>query len=508
MTIHYYPTPQTSLLEMHTIVKQFPGVVALSKVDFEINKGEVHVLLGENGAGKSTLIKILSGVYPPDSGKIVFKGHEVHFSNPGDAQRAGISVIYQEPNLIPFMTVAENIYLGNEPSQGSFWPGIDDGRLTNNTLELFDRLNLALDPFAVVNELTLSEKQMVAIARALHLSAEMVIMDEPTAMLTQNEVTQLFSVIRNLRAQGIGILYVTHRLEEAIQIGDRATILRDGQCISTMAINEISRSDLTNLIVGRDIEEQFSRMHLSPGAELLRLEGVCSPNGIQDISFGLHIGEVLGITGLIGAGGTSILRSIFGVDPISAGALFIDNHPVKFNSPQEAISMGIGMLTEDRKEQGLILEMKTLENMSLASLENIGTGPFIDLEAENNIAQHYAQRLNIHTHDLTRKVQFLSGGTQQKVLLSRWLANQCKVLLLDEPTRGIDVGARQEFYHLINELSRRGVGIMIVSSNLQEILSLSDRIIIMRQGKLVGNFNQGTIDATEILSFASSGKPL
>jgi ribose transport system ATP-binding protein len=499
---------QTSLLEIYAIGKQFPGVTALSNVEFKINRGEVHILLGENGAGKSTLIKILSGVYPPDSGKIIFKGQEVCFSGPRDAQHAGISVIYQEPNLIPAMTVAENIFLGNEPTHNLMGVDIDDELLTQNTLQLLDRLNLTLDPFALVDELSLSEKQMVAITRALNLSADLVIMDEPTAMLTQNETVRLFSVIRSLRAQGIGVLYVTHRLEEAMQIGDRATILRDGQCIATLTIDETNPAELAGLIVGRDVEERFSRTRLMPGRELLRLNQLSSPNGIQDISFDLHAGEILGITGLIGAGGTSVLRAIFGADPISNGNIFIENQSEKIGSPQEAIGFGIGLLTENRQEQGLILEMKTLENMSLASLDDMGSGPFIDLKAENNIVQHYAQRLNIHLRDLPRRVQFLSGGTQQKVVLSRWLANQCRILLLDEPTRGVDVGARSEFYYLINELTKRGVGIIIVSSNLQEILSLSDRIIIMRQGKIAKICQWGTINAADILSIASIGAAL
>ncbi|MCE1254554.1 MAG: sugar ABC transporter ATP-binding protein [Anaerolineae bacterium] len=497
--------PCVNLLEMHAIVKHFPGVTALNEVEFDIKPGEVHMLLGENGAGKSTLIKILSGLYPPDMGEIIFKGDKTFFSSPRDAQRAGISVIYQEPTLIPSMNVAENIYLGDEPTHTGPLVGIDETRLMNNTMQLFDYLNITLDPFALVSELSLPERQMVAIARALHLEADLVIMDEPTAMLNQSEAVRLFTVIRNLRSKGISILYVTHRLEEAIQIGDRATILRDGRCITTRSITDSSISDLASLIVGRDINEQFECLHQPGSRELLRLENISSENGIQDISFHLNAGEVLGITGLIGAGGTSILRAIFAADPINSGQVYIDGEPMKIRSPQEAISFGIGLLTEDRQGQGLILEMKTLENMSLASLEEIGAGPFIDLEAESNITRHYAQRLNIHLEDLTRKVQFLSGGTQQKVVLSRWLANQCRILLLDEPTRGVDVGARLEFYHLIDEMARRGVGIIIVSSNLHEIFNLSDRIIVMRYGKIARLCDRHAINAAEVLSLAGTG---
>jgi ribose transport system ATP-binding protein len=346
---------------------------------------------------------------------------------------------------------------------------------------------------------------MVAIARALHLSTHLVIMDEPTTMLGQSEVAQLFSVIRKLRSQGISILYVTHRLEEAMQIGDRATVLRDGKCIVTMPINETTRTDLISLIIGRAVEEQYSRPHPAVGAELMRIEAMSSSNGIQDVSLTLHKGEILGIAGLVGAGGTSLLRAIFGADPVTVGDIFIEQNPVKINHPQDAISLGMGMLTEDRQEQGLILEMKALENISLSSLDNLSSGPFIDLEAESNVVRHYAQKLNIHAADLPRQVQHLSGGTQQKVILSRWLANQCHILLLDEPTRGIDVGARIEFYHLLNDLSRRGVGMIIVSSNLQEIISLADRVMVIRQGRLVGEFDTLTTNPTEILSLASTG---
>jgi len=498
------------LLEMRNICKSFPGVQALDGVDFDVQPGEVHILLGENGAGKSTLIKILSGAYSPDSGQIYYKGQEVHFDNPGDSQRAGISVIYQEPNLIPSMSIAQNIHLGNEPSLNKTNPFqvIDEQRLIESTLDLFDRLNLALDPYARVSELSLAEQQMVAIARALHLSADLMIMDEPTSVFTQYEVAQFFSLIRSLRSHGIGILYVTHRLEEAVQIGDRTTILRDGHKIATLPINETTQADLIRLIVGRYIDGTFDRTPVAPGAEILRLERVCSSNGIRNISLSLRAGEILGITGLVGAGGTSILRAIFGADPVSEGKIYLDGYPVRIASPQDAIAHGIGLLTEDRQEQGLVLEMKGQDNMTLASLDGIGTGPFIDHQAEEHIVHHYARRLRINFDDLLRKTLFLSGGTQQKLILSRWLASQCRVLLLDEPTRGIDMGARLELYRLLNELSRRGLGLIIVSSNLPEILSLSDRVAVIRNGQIVSILPREEANPATILAVASGGSPL
>ncbi len=492
---------------MHGIGKMFPGVQALADVDFDVRRGEVHVLLGENGAGKSTLIKIISGVYPPDSGQMAIRGQPVSFENPGDAQRAGISVIYQEPNLIPNMTVAQNIHLGNEPQRGALLPSIDEDRLIQGTLELFDRLNMALDPYALVSELSLVEQQMVAIARALHLSADLIIMDEPTAMFSNREVAEMFSGIRSLRSQGMGIIYVTHRLEEAIQIGDRTTILRDGRKIATLNLNGVTQSDLIRLIVGRPVDDQVTRPSGPLGPEVLRLEQVSAPSGIHNVSLNLRAGEILGLTGLVGAGGTSILRAIFGADPISAGAILVNGQLVEIRSPQDAIAQGIGLLTEDRQGQGLVMEMNGQENITLSALDTIGAGLLIDHEAEANIVNHFAGRLNIHLRDLERKTLFLSGGTQQKLILSRWLASRCKVLLLDDPTRGIDVGARIELYHLINELSRRGLGLIVVSSNLAEILNLADRVAILRGGQIVATLPREELSEDTILTLASGGTP-
>ncbi|HVM70420.1 MAG TPA: sugar ABC transporter ATP-binding protein [Anaerolineales bacterium] len=501
----YNTSVPDTLLKIQKVAKSFPGVRALEDVDFDVQRGEVHILLGENGAGKSTLIKILSGVYRPDRGVILYKGHRVHFNNPGDSQQVGISVIYQEPNLVPYMNVTENIHLGNEPGMGSLPNVIDEQKQITITMALFDELNLALDPYARVSELSLAEQHMVAIARALHQSADLVIMDEPTSSLSQSEVSQLFSVVRRLRAHGLGIVYVTHRLEEALQIGDRATILRDGQKVTTLNIDETSQADLIRMIVGRGVEDGLARPVVNHGPEILRLEHVSSASEIQDISVTLHAGEILGVTGLIGAGGTNLLRTIFGVDPVLAGSLFVDGQRVKIASPQEAIALGIGFLTEDRQGQGLVLEMNGQENMTMASLDDMGLGPLIDHRAENNIVQHYARRLKIRPDHLLSKALFLSGGTQQKLILSRWLTSQCRILLLDEPTRGIDVGARAEVYRLLNELTRRGLGMILVSSNLPEILGLSDRIAVLRRGQIVTILPRSEATPAKLLSLANGG---
>jgi len=500
-------TPNDNLLYMHGISKSFPGVQALCNVDFDVQRGEVHVLLGENGAGKSTLIKILTGAYQPDSGQIVFKDQPVVFSNPREAQKAGISVIYQERNLIRGLSVIENIFLGNEPQRLPGLPIIDQGRMATDTQELLDRLNVAIDPYARVEELTSAEQQMVEVARALHMAADLIIMDEPTASLSSREVADLFNVIRILRAQGVGVIFVSHRLEEVLRIGDRATILRDGSRIATVSLGDTSLDDLIQMIVGRYLNDKFPKNGVKIGAEILRVEGLTRQGAVESVSFSLHAGEVLGITGLIGAGGTALVRAIFGADPIDAGTIYIDGQSVKINSPQAAIAQGIGLLTEDRQEQGLVLDMSAQENMTLAALDNAWPGPFIDRDAESHLSIQYADRLGIRLEQLLQKTLFLSGGTQQKVILSRWLATRSRVLIFDEPTRGIDVGARVEIYRLMDELVRQGVGIMIVSSDLSEILGMCDNILVLHQGRVTAVLPRSIASKQLILSYASGGGP-
>lgn len=493
------------LLEIRNVSKIFPGVQALENVDFNVRRGEVHILLGENGAGKSTLIKIISGAYQPDSGSIYFNGQQIHSNDPRNSLHLGVSVLYQEPTLIPTMNLIENIHLGNEPEIPSLKSAIDKKQQLSNTLKLFDELNLALDPYARVSELSLAEQQMVAIARALYLSANLLILDEPASMLGQREVRQLFRVIRQLRAKGMGIIYVTHRLEEAMQIGDRASILRDGRMVALVSIDETTKTDLVRMIVGHGVEDSITRIGSSLSEVILRLDHVYSSRVITDISFDLHAGEILGITGLIGCGGTDLLETIFGVNPASSGTIYIHGLAEKISSPQDAISLGIGFLTEDRQEQGLILEMNAQENMTIASLDIISTGQFIDLQAENQIVEHYANRLNINPVVLTGKSRFLSGGTQQKVILSRWLTKQCQILLLDEPSRGIDVGSRAELYRLLNELTKRGTSMILVSSNITEILTMADRIAVLRQGRLVNILHREEATQTKLLYLMEEG---
>jgi ribose transport system ATP-binding protein len=492
---------------MCDIAKSFPGVQALRDVNFDVRRGEVHVLLGENGAGKSTLIKILSGAYQPDAGRILFKGKDVVFDNPGEAQMAGISVIYQELNLVRHLTVIENIYLGNEPHVLPGLPIIDQEQMAVGAQELLDRLNVAIDPYARVEELNAAEQQMVEVARALHLSADLIVMDEPTASLSSREIADLFSVIRVLRAQGVAVVYVSHRMEEVMQIGDRATVLRDGRKIATVKLTDTSLDELIQMIVGRYLppEGKFPKTVSEVGPEVLRVEGLTRRGAIENVSFILHAGEIMGVTGLIGAGGTALVRAIFGADPVEGGAIYVEGQPVRIDSPQTAIARGIGLLTENRHEQGLVLDMSAQNNMTLAALENAWPGPLINHEAESDIALQYAERLGIHTESLSQKALFLSGGTQQKVVLSKWLATRSRVLIFDEPTQGIDVGARVEIYRLINELAQQGVGIIIVSSDLSEILGMCDRILILYQGRVAAHLPRSAASKSVILAYAGGG---
>jgi len=488
------------------VSKAFPGVKALEEIDLDVRRGETHLLLGENGAGKSTLIKILTGVYPPDSGTISYKGAPVVFRHPADSQRAGIRVIYQEANLVRPLSVAENIYLGNEPTMPAGLPIIDRTRMIEGAQTLLDRLNLPIDPLARVEELSAAEQRMIEIARALHQSADLIILDEPTASLSSREAADLFGSLRTLHAQGVTILYISHRLEEALQIGDRATVLRDGRKITTVPLAEASMEDLILWIVGRYLPGRFPKTLAHPGPELLRVEDLSRTGAFENISFTLAAGEILGIAGLIGAGGTALSRALFGAEPADAGSIFIDGQAVSIRTPDDGITHGIGLLPEDRLEQGLVLQMQAQHNMTLVALENAWPGPLIDSSRENEIANYYAGELGIRSESLARPAQSLSGGTQQKLVLSKWLAARARVLIFDEPTRGVDVGARVEIYRLMGDLVRRGSAIILVSSDLNEILGMCDRVLVMRRGSIVADLPRAEASQREILRLAGGGE--
>ena len=496
------------LLELQGISKTFPGSHALRNVNFNVRYGETHVLLGENGAGKSTLVKILTGVYHPDSGKILFEGALVTFKDPRESQNAGISAIYQERNLVRHLSIAENIYLGNEPHKFLGLPIIDRKRMIDGAQALLDQLNLSLDPTMPVEDLNAVEQQMVEVARALRKKANLIIMDEPTASMSSREVSDLFSVIRALHAQGVAVIYISHRLEEVPQIGQRATVLRNGSKIATVNLADTSLDQLIRLIVGRILPDKFPEKPYKRGAELLRVEGLCRDQEFEDISLTLHEGEILGVSGLVGAGGTALTRAIFGADPASEGAIFLHGQRIQISSPKDAISQGIGLLTDDRLEQDLVLDMQAQDNVTLAALDSAWPGPLIDHHLESDLATHYAERLGIKTESLHQQTLLLSGGTQQKIVLSKWLATQARVLIFDEPTRGIDIGARVEIYNLINDLAQNGNGIIITSVDLNELLGMCDRIIVLRKGRVAADIPRSEATKQNLLAYASGGTPV
>lgn len=498
---------RSDVLRMEGITKGFPGVVALAGVDFGLLPGEVHVLLGENGAGKSTLVKILTGAYQMDAGAIYWKGQPVNIDSPGAAQRMGISVIYQEFNLIPQLSVAENIFITREPLNFSVGPVrvVNWPRLYRQAGELLRSLDLTLDPRQPVEKLGVAQQQMVEIARALSVNAEVIVMDEPTSALTGHEIDALFKVIRKLRSQGKSIVYITHRLDEVKELGDRATVFRDGRSIATVEVADTSIGTLIQLMVGRTINQQFPKAVAARGAEVLRVEGLTREGVLHNISFSAYAGEVLGISGLVGAGRTELMRAIFGADPYDSGRIYIEGSPVRFNNPSQAIHAGLGLLPESRKEQGLVLVLSVAKNITLAHMEAVSRGIFLNRKREIAVANKLVQQLHIRTPNLEQAVQYLSGGNQQKTVLAKWLAGQSKLLIFDEPTRGIDVGAKVEVYQLMNELTAQGVAILMVSSELLEVLGMSDRVMVMHEGRQTGIFSRE--EATqEILLRAALGE--
>ncbi len=489
-----------TVLEMRQIRKTFPGVVALDKVDFELRRGEVHILLGENGAGKSTLMKILSGAYQKTEGQIVLYGAEVEIKNPKHAQTLGISTVYQEFNLIPHLSIGENIFLGREPVR--FAGLIDQRAIHQEAKSALSGLGLALNPRKSVKELRVAEQQMVEVAKALSLDARILIMDEPTAALTEHEITELFATIRRLKDKGVSIVYISHRMEELFEIGDRVTVLRDGRSVGTYAVRDTSKTKLIRLMVNRELTELFPKEHATRGAEVLRVERLSTKSGLKDISFSLHQGEVLGVAGLLGAGRTELARAIFGLDQISSGSIYVNGVVQKMTSPRSAIKSGIGFLTEDRKSQGLVLPLSVERNLCLSSVDKFSRWGIMHTSEERQAATRYVEELRIKTPSLDQKVVFLSGGNQQKVVLSKWLCSQAEVFIFDEPTRGVDVGAKAEIYQLMNRLTASGVAIMMISSELLEVLGMSDRVMVMRGGGIAGEFSAGECTQERILQCA------
>ncbi len=490
------------VLEMRDIVKRFPGVLAVDRGQLTLRPGEVHCLVGENGAGKSTLMKVLAGAIPMDSGEIRLSGEPVSITSPHHAQQLGISMIYQEFNLSPFLSVAENIFLGREPRLGKT-PFINWSTMYRDAREILGRVRTDLDVRKPVNECSVAQQQIVEIAKALSFSSKVIVMDEPSATLTDHELKALFDLIRGLKKDGIGMIYISHRLEEIFEIGDRVTVMRDGQYIGTKEVSEVRREDIIHMMVGRELKDEYPKEHFDRGEEVLRVEGLGIDGAFHDVSFSLHKGELMGLTGLVGAGRTEVARAIFGADRLHAGQIFLDGRPITVTSPQDAIRQGIGLLTEDRKTQGLVLGMSVRENTTLANLKDLVRFLFVDRGREREVTLKYVDDLRIKTPTIEQTAQNLSGGNQQKVVLAKWLFTGCRVLIFDEPTRGIDVGAKVEIYKLMNELVRNGVCILMISSELPEVLGMCDRILVMHEGRLAGELARADANQERIMRLAT-----
>ena len=495
----------TPFLELRGIVKRFPGVVALNGVGFDVRPGEVHALLGENGAGKSTLIKVISGVYQPDAGEVHVLGSPVRVRNPHDAQALGISTIYQEFTLAPDMTVAENIFLGREPLRLRALSIVDRTALIRQTRDVLASLDLQIDPEAVVRHLGVAQQQMVEIAKALSLDARLIIMDEPTATLTAHEIERLFESIARLKQRGVAIVYVSHRLDEVKAICDRATILRDGTYVATVPVASTAIDEMIRLMVGRDLKELFPKIAAEPREEVLRVEQLTRQGVLHDVSFSVRRGEIVGIAGLVGSRRTETARAIFGADPIDSGRILLHGKPVEVRTPADAIEHRIALVPEDRKRQGIFATLSVWENIVLSALKQFSRNGILDVGRERQRAREFIASLRIATSDVDKRVLELSGGNQQKVVIAKWLNTNAEVFLFDEPTRGIDVGGKIEVYRLMGELVSRGAAIVMISSELPEILGLSDRILVMREGRICGEFERA--DATEeiILNCALRG---
>lgn len=491
-----------TILTMNEIDKSFPGVHALDHVNFEVKKGEVHALMGENGAGKSTLMKVLTGIYTKDSGSIVFEGKEVEFHNTREAQDAGIVIVHQELNMLGHLTVAQNIFIGREFKKGI---RIDDKKMNEEASKLFQKLHIDIDPTEMMSNLTVGKQQMCEIAKAISHEAKVIIFDEPSAALTETEIEELFKIIRDLRKQQLGIVYISHRMDEIKVITDRVTVMRDGGYVGTLITKECTKDDIINMMVGRVIYEDPKTESAVPkdAPIVLKVEKLNAGRMVQDVSFELRKGEVLGFSGLMGAGRTETARAIFGADPKTGGNIYINGQKVEINSPQDAVKYGIGYLSEDRKRFGIVVQKSVAENSTMAALENFVKGLFIDKKKENKIAQDYVESLATKTPGVDQLVVNLSGGNQQKVVIAKWLIRNCDILIFDEPTRGIDVGAKNEIYKLMNRLAEEGKSIIMISSEMTEILRMSDRIVVMCEGRKTGEIDISEASQEIIMNMAT-----
>lgn len=488
-----------NILVLKNLVKAYPGVLALDDVCVEFHKGEVHAIVGENGAGKSTLIKIISGAVKPDSGDFILDGKTFQKTTPLEAISNGISVIYQEFNLFDSLTAAENIFIGEKPDRGSL---VNFRRMNIQAKEIFAKFNVNIRPDIQIKELSPGQKQIVEISKAIHRQAKIIIMDEPTAPLSMAEVEKLFDVIRDLKATGITIIYISHRLDEIFTIADRVSVMRDGKYIATKMVNETSRKDLISLMVGRELKSSYPGPKCQPSSTVLEARNVTG-NGVKDISFEVRKGEILGFAGLVGAGRTELMRVIFGAEKLERGEISVNGCPVRIKSPAKALELGIGLIPEDRKQHGAFLTMSIAWNICISNIRSISKYGIVNRKAEKDLAKTYHALLNIKTPSTEQKVMNLSGGNQQKVVLAKMLAARTDVLIFDEPTRGIDVGAREEIYHLMRRLSEEGKAIIMVSSDMEELLGMSDRIVVMAEGRIMGEVMKSDFSQQHILELAS-----
>ena len=491
-----------TILSVRDITKDYPGVRAIDHLSFDVEEGEVHALIGENGAGKSTLIKTLSGAITPTSGTIIIKGREFSEMNPKLAKEQGIGVIYQEFTLVPGISAAENVFLGEKTSKGIF---VNIKERERRAKELFDEMHVEIDVSRPVRDLSPACQQIVEIAKAVSRDVKILIMDEPTAPLTVSEVETLFHVVRDLNKKGVTIIYISHRLEELFEIADRVTVMRDGAYVGTERIEDIDRKRLIAMMAGRELKESYPARKVEVGEEVLRVEHL-SGNGDRDISFTLHRGEILGFAGLVGAGRTELMRVIYGADSLESGKIFIHGKEVRIRSCSDAIQNGIGYIPEDRKAHGVFLPMTIKWNTVINNLKTFSNGLFVDTKKENRAAKEYQEKFRIKTPSLEQQVKNLSGGNQQKVVLAKTLAANSEIVIFDEPTRGIDVGAKQEIYKLMNELVEGGKSILMVSSDMPELLGMSDRVVVIYEGEKTGEVAKAEFDQNYILDLASGGK--
>jgi len=489
------------LLEMKGITKQFPGVLALNKVSLSIYPGKVLALVGENGAGKSTLMKILSGVHKRDAGEILLEGKPIEIASPLASRQMGISIIYQELSVLNNMNIAENIFVGREKKKNGF---VDKKLQHTEASHLLERVGLRIDTHTKTGKLSTAQKQMVEVAKALSFNSKLIIMDEPTSSLTDKETAMLMDIIRKLRDEGVAIVFISHRMNEIFEISDEIAVMRDGEMVQHMITAEVNEQQVIAAMVGRDVHDLFAKEEAPIGDVALEVKNLSTKNFLKDISFKVRSGEIVGFAGLVGAGRSEVMRALFAVDPKESGEIYIHGKKTEINSTVDALKAGLGFVPEDRKEQGLILKQTIRVNASLAALKSVANGWFIDKKRENSLTDEYVAKLKVKTPSNEQKIMNLSGGNQQKVVIAKWMATGPKVLILDEPTRGIDVGAKKEIHQLMSELAKQGVAIIMISSELPEVIGMSDRIYVMHDGRIKGEIDRANASQEAIMKLAIS----